>query len=139
MKSVFGFRVRLGNPDLDFEKLNTDFSIERTRSLTQLMMLQVTDDVLRLWVTTICLRNARSTIFLLTPLHPSHKTGTLVVVYFVYGSENLGIFIRSYCVSYKSLTHFFDHPQSLQNYIVYNFRLYFFVNGDEILTPWPNF
>ena len=30
MKSVFGFRVRLGNPDLDFENLNPDFSIERT-------------------------------------------------------------------------------------------------------------
>ena len=30
MKSVFGFRVRLGNPDLDFENLNPDFPIERT-------------------------------------------------------------------------------------------------------------
>ena len=30
MKSVFGFRVRLGNPDLDFESLNPDFPIERT-------------------------------------------------------------------------------------------------------------
>ena len=25
VKSVFGFRVRLGNPDLDFENLNPDF------------------------------------------------------------------------------------------------------------------
>ena len=32
MKSVFGFRVRLGNPDLDFENLNPDFPIERTHS-----------------------------------------------------------------------------------------------------------
>ena len=30
MKSVFGFRVRLGNPDLDFENLNPDLPIERT-------------------------------------------------------------------------------------------------------------
>ena len=30
VKSVFGFRVRLGNPDLDFENLNPDFPIERT-------------------------------------------------------------------------------------------------------------
>ena len=30
MKSVFGFRVRLGNPDLDFENLNPDFPIKRT-------------------------------------------------------------------------------------------------------------
>ena len=30
MKSVFGFRVRLGNSDLDFENLNPDFPIERT-------------------------------------------------------------------------------------------------------------
>ena len=30
MKSVFGFRVRLGNPDLDFENVNRDFPIERT-------------------------------------------------------------------------------------------------------------
>ena len=30
MKSVFGFRVRLGDPDLDFENLNPDFPIERT-------------------------------------------------------------------------------------------------------------
>ena len=30
MKSVFGFRVRLGNPDLDFQNLNPDFPIERT-------------------------------------------------------------------------------------------------------------
>ena len=29
----FGFRVRLGNPDLDFEKLNPDFPIERTLNL----------------------------------------------------------------------------------------------------------
>ena len=34
MKSVFGFRVRLGNPDLDFENLNPDFPIERTPSST---------------------------------------------------------------------------------------------------------
>ena len=33
MKSVFGFRVRLGNPDLDFENLNPDFPIERVRTL----------------------------------------------------------------------------------------------------------
>ena len=33
MKSVFGFRVRLGNPDLDFEHLNPDFPIERTLSV----------------------------------------------------------------------------------------------------------
>ena len=31
MKSIFGFRVRLGNPDLDFENLNLDFPIERTQ------------------------------------------------------------------------------------------------------------
>ena len=30
MKSVFVFRVRLGNPDLDFD-LNPDFPIERIR------------------------------------------------------------------------------------------------------------
>ena len=30
VKSVFGFRVRLGNSDLDFENLNPDFPIERT-------------------------------------------------------------------------------------------------------------
>ena len=30
VKSVFGFRVRLGNPDLDLENLNPDFPIERT-------------------------------------------------------------------------------------------------------------
>ena len=30
VKSVFGFRVRLGNPDLDFENLNPDFPMERT-------------------------------------------------------------------------------------------------------------
>ena len=30
MKSVFGFRVRLGNPYLDFENLNPDFPIKRT-------------------------------------------------------------------------------------------------------------
>ena len=30
MKSVFGFRVRLGNSDFDFENLNPDFPIERT-------------------------------------------------------------------------------------------------------------
>ena len=33
MKSVFGFRVRLGNPDLDFENLNPDYPIERTLSI----------------------------------------------------------------------------------------------------------
>ena len=32
MKSGFGFRVRLGNPDLGFENLNPDFPIERTLS-----------------------------------------------------------------------------------------------------------
>ena len=30
VKSVVGFRVRLGNPDLDFENLTPDFPIERT-------------------------------------------------------------------------------------------------------------
>ena len=30
VKSVLGFRVRLENPDLDFENLNPDFPIERT-------------------------------------------------------------------------------------------------------------
>jgi len=30
VKSVFGFRVGLGNPDLDFENLNPDFPIQRT-------------------------------------------------------------------------------------------------------------
>ena len=30
VKSVFGFRIWLGNPDLDFENLNPDFPIERT-------------------------------------------------------------------------------------------------------------
>ena len=34
VKSVFGFRVRLGNPDLDFENINPDFPIERTLSRT---------------------------------------------------------------------------------------------------------
>ena len=33
VKSVFGFRVRLGNPDLDFENRNPDFPIERVRIL----------------------------------------------------------------------------------------------------------
>ena len=33
VKSVFGFRVRLGNPELGFENLNPDFPIERTLSL----------------------------------------------------------------------------------------------------------
>ena len=33
VKSVFGFRVRLGNPDLDFEHLSPDFPIERTLSV----------------------------------------------------------------------------------------------------------
>ena len=32
VKSVFGFRVRLGNLDLDFENLNPDFPIECTVS-----------------------------------------------------------------------------------------------------------
>ena len=31
-KSVFGFRIRLGNLNLDFENLNLDFPIERTLS-----------------------------------------------------------------------------------------------------------
>ena len=34
MKSVFRFRVRLGNPDLDFENLNPDFPIEHTLRVT---------------------------------------------------------------------------------------------------------
>ena len=33
VKSFFGFRVRLGNPDLDFQNLNPDFPIERTLNL----------------------------------------------------------------------------------------------------------
>ena len=33
MKSVFRFRVRLGNPDLDFENLNPDFPIEHTHDV----------------------------------------------------------------------------------------------------------
>ena len=33
VKSVFGYRVRLGNPDLEFENLNLDFPIERTQCL----------------------------------------------------------------------------------------------------------
>ena len=33
MKSDFGFRVRLGNPELDLENLNPDFPIERTLRL----------------------------------------------------------------------------------------------------------
>ena len=36
VKSVFGFRVRLGNPDLDFENLNPDFPIERILNLVLL-------------------------------------------------------------------------------------------------------
>ena len=36
MKSFFGFRVRLGNPDLDFENLNPDFPIERTFSIREI-------------------------------------------------------------------------------------------------------
>ena len=36
-KSVFGFRFRLGNPDLDFENRNPDFPIERTLSLPHLL------------------------------------------------------------------------------------------------------
>ena len=35
MKSVFGFRVRLGNPDLDFENLNPDFPIARTLGISR--------------------------------------------------------------------------------------------------------
>ena len=34
-----GFRVRLGNPDLDFENLNPDFPIERTHYLSNLVCL----------------------------------------------------------------------------------------------------
>ena len=33
VKSVFGFHVRLGNPDLDLGNLNPDFPIERTRKV----------------------------------------------------------------------------------------------------------
>ena len=40
MKFVFGFRVRLGNPDLDFENLNPDFPIERTLSILAKLELQ---------------------------------------------------------------------------------------------------
>ena len=42
MKSVFGFRVRLGNLDLDFENLNSDFPIERTLDPKQLTTLLMT-------------------------------------------------------------------------------------------------
>ena len=41
MKSVFGFRVRLGNPDLEFENLNPDFPIERTLSQLYNLFLAV--------------------------------------------------------------------------------------------------
>ena len=40
VKSVFGFRVRLGNPDLDFENLNTDFPIERTLKVPNVKIAQ---------------------------------------------------------------------------------------------------
>jgi len=37
VKSVFGFRVRLGNPDLDFENLNPDFPIKCTHSCKRMI------------------------------------------------------------------------------------------------------
>ena len=37
----FGFRVRLGNPDLDFENLNPDFPIERTLSLQFILFSEI--------------------------------------------------------------------------------------------------
>ena len=41
MKSVLGFHVRLGNPDLHFENLNPDFPIERTLSMSHRICLTV--------------------------------------------------------------------------------------------------
>ena len=42
VKSVFRFRVRLGNLDLDFENLNPDFPIEHTLDHKQLTTLLMT-------------------------------------------------------------------------------------------------
>ena len=50
VKSVFGFRVQLGNPDLEFENLNPDFPIERT--LRQLMMV-TNQTTISVWVNVI--------------------------------------------------------------------------------------
>ena len=48
MKSVFGFRVRLGNPDLDFENLNPDFPIERTLNYTNATHYCIKDSRLKI-------------------------------------------------------------------------------------------
>ena len=40
MISVFGFRVRLKNQDLDFENLNPDFPIELTPIILQQLKLK---------------------------------------------------------------------------------------------------
>ena len=45
VKSVFGFRVRLGNLDLDFENLNPDFPIERTQRYKIYNNYENTDEV----------------------------------------------------------------------------------------------
>ena len=45
VESVFGFRVRLGNPDLDFENLNPDFPIERTQRYKIYNNYESTDEV----------------------------------------------------------------------------------------------
>ena len=50
MKSVFGFRVRLGNPDLDFENLNPDFPIERTPSDLQMSTSKNGESINRTWL-----------------------------------------------------------------------------------------
>ena len=47
MKSVFGFRVLLGYPDLDFENLNPDFPIERTLCVTLLTTVQTSNSYLK--------------------------------------------------------------------------------------------
>ena len=52
MKSVFKFRVRLGNPDLDFENLNPDFPIERTLNVSDCITLSTlfsTFQALKTW------------------------------------------------------------------------------------------
>ena len=56
MKSVFGFRVRLGNPDLDFENLNPDFPIERTlRICLQLFLARKERVLCTQWQGTECM------------------------------------------------------------------------------------
>ena len=55
MKSDFGFRVRLGNPELDLENLNPDFPIERTPRLVFVHVLFSCFDLLLLLVLEVML------------------------------------------------------------------------------------